>query len=383
TDQQSVTKEYYGKQVALGRKARADGNLIDLYSQRYDLDKPPVDFNDAQSLAERNFYAQEAADTLGEPVSPLNKQETEQLELKLSGEADAQGAITTAQQAAGMMANLHSAFGERQTAAIASGMTEENRATALALIKSADDPRLATQIVRGGRLRKDPALRAKLGTAATRNIAFDEVLRGMQSGPSSIQSSILAAAEAHYLETNPNVVEFDDELFQESIAAVVGGVVEQEGNNIPTYSPGVGQDRFDFVLGKLTSDMFPDGSFFIENDVGDPVEYNIELLDQSFFNPADNPQLRPKGLTGKYTVQMPDGRFILDQNGNAAVIDMRRIDALIPQRQLRSDPDVAIERRLRREEFFRTKGEIPFEQLQERVSSVQTQSNITAPGPAP
>ena len=382
TDQQSVTKEYYGKQVALGRKARASGNLIDLYSQRYDVDKPPIDFNSVESLSRRNTYAQEASDALGEPVSPLNKQETENLELQLSGEQNAQGTITTAQQAANMMANLHEAFGGRQTGAIAARMTKENRATALALVKSADDIRLASQIIRGGRLRKDPALRAKLGTAATRNVAFDEVLGGMQSSPSGIQSAIIAAAEAHYLDNNPNVSEFDDELFKESVAAVVGGVVEQEGNSIPTYAPGVGQDRFDYVINKLTSDMFPDTSFFIQNDEGNPIEYNIELLDQSFFNPADNPQLRPKGLTGKYTIQMPDGRFILDADGNAAIIDMRRIDALIPNRRRVatrgtegfSESDRFVDPRILNKEF---------DALRERVSNVQTQPNVSPVGLVP
>ena len=386
TDQQSVTKEYYGKQVALGRKARADGNLIDLYSQRHDIEKPPLSSHafhtSPDAMAERNFFAQEASDQFGEPVSPLNKQEVEELEKVLNGEADAQGTIHTAQQAADAMANIQAAFGERQAGAIASRMTEENRAVALALVKSVDDPNLATKIVRGGRLRKDPALRATLGTAATRNVAFDEVLGGMESGPSGIRSTILAAAEGHYLETNPNIAEFDEELFKESIAAVVGGVVEQEGNSIPTYAPGVGQERFDFVLGKLTSDMFPDGSFFIQNDEGEPVEYNIELLDQSFFNPADNPQLRPKGLGGKYTIQMPDGRFILDADSNAAVIDMRRIDALIPNRQRVAtrggegftEQDRFVDPRILNREF---------DELRARVGNVQTQPNVATPGVAP
>ena len=329
--EESLADQLRAKRAASARVEIAKGDALDVYSRDYNDPVLPIDTHEASTLVPRREQAEVASVRLGIPVPPLRSDEIDELGLRLLGLPTASGTVTNAEHAVDIMQNLQEVFGSQQAGAIADKLEKKSGSIAIALLLSNSDPTTAEQIVRGGRILAEGDRTAMLPSPTEAATVQERVLPGFFNRASSRgQAALLRAADAIYAEANPNLTIFDDTLYGEALNKAIGGGLEHEGNAISPPALDYTQRRFDHVLSNIDDTMV--GPFFLANG----EEWSVEELDQFWFDPAVNPQLKSVGLlTGKYTIQNPNGDFILDANGNEAILDLAEIErgGLIPLEQ--------------------------------------------------
>ncbi len=333
--EESVTDNLRATMQAAARTEIARGDALDVYSRDKEDPITPIDFTDRGSLATRKAQAEVASESMGFPVPPIRSDEIDELGQMLLGEQSAAGTVTNAEQAVEIMQNLQIVYGPQQAGAIANELDKKANNIAVALLLSNADPATAEQIVRGGRIKAEGDRTAMLPSPTQAATAQELALPGYFNKESNRdQAAIHRAAEAIYLEANPNLTIYDERLYGEALNKVIGGGLEHEGNAISPPALGYTQRRLDHLLSSLDDTMID--PLFIRGPDNSLVEWSVEEFDQFWFDPAVNPQLKSLGLlTGKYTIQNPNGDFILNSEGNPAILDLGEIErrGLIPLEQ--------------------------------------------------
>lgn len=307
-----TARQFQKKQRALSqtvaRIKRGDGLAV-AAEQGFIDPQRPLQFGDPTSIRQRRQAVQVASARLGVPVDPLTPSEVQNLEQTL----DSSGAAT----AVGTLQNLVQGFGRERAMQIASKLAGGKRPEfAVAILRMADRPDHAREIIAGGRLRREQGQNLQLTPTDKRSAietVFGDMFQGGDAGP---LGEFVDAADAIYAARRipGGDLTFDADVYETALRDAAGGIVEYNGRNTIPPSPEMDSDDFEDVVAALTVEALTDRSV----NGGAPVtgtgqELGVDLFTGTgalgFGRPGA--QLVPIG-PGVYRVFIPGIGLVMD-----------------------------------------------------------------------
>ena len=288
---------------------------------------PPADVTglDPAMLRQREMRAATVREQYGLPGVPFLR----------PGEADAMGRLAaegTPGEVVQAFATLRRTVSPENYDSVMEGLSAKSPELAVAGILSDDLPGLASDIVAGQRVFGSvPELRpSKEQRRAEAERVFGNLWTDRSGGAAA---AYLDAADALYAgrQVGTGSLEFDGDAYEQALRDVMGRPIEFNGRTVLPPVPGMEEDRFEDLVGRLTDEdlaRFGNGRPVLAD--GTPV--TVEMFDRGFFfSDARFVTVGP----GRYGIEVPGLGFAVLPDGGGYDLDLRAFqesgaDALRP-----------------------------------------------------